>query len=180
MKQFVITHIRSEYVVIGVADHVLPRKNVGKDLTKYTSSVLISSLAAVCRIVGLHEKVSTVWPEFSANGKEDCTVAHVLNHTAGLHNALSNQFKEDPFIMCKWDEVLKELADSAPDSRPGTKQAYHALTYGWLCGGIIERASGKKFQELLEEVLVCKLGVEGGVLCGHSSRCGNPSCVPHS
>lgn len=116
--------------------------------------------------VRLHDKVSSVWPEFSAHGKEDCTVAHVLNHTAGLHNALSDQFKEDPLIMCKWDEVLKELAEAVPDSPPGTKQAYHALTYGWLCGGIIERASGKKFQELLEEVLIHSLGVEGEFYVG--------------
>ncbi|KAI5082819.1 hypothetical protein GOP47_0002562 [Adiantum capillus-veneris] len=117
-------------------------------------------------IVRLHDRVSMVWPEFSVHGKEDCTVAHVLNHTAGLHNALSNQFKEDPFIMCKWEDVLKELADAVPDAPPGTKQAYHALTYGWLCGGIIEKASGKKFQELLEEVLVRKLGVDGEFYVG--------------
>lgn len=117
-------------------------------------------------IMKLEERVSSVWPEFSAHGKEDCTVAHVLNHTAGLHNALSNQFKEDPFIMCKWDEVLQELAEAVPDAPPGIKQAYHALTYGWLCGGIIERASGKKFQEVLDEVLVRKLGVEGEFYIG--------------
>ena len=62
----------------------------------------------------------------------------MLNHTAGLHNALSDQFKDDPFIMCNWDEILKQIAMAAPDTSPGTKQIYHALTYGWLCGGIIE------------------------------------------
>eukprot|EP00250_Pteridium_aquilinum_P020341 c24788_g2_i1 orf=561-3449(-) len=116
--------------------------------------------------VGFHDKVSSIWPEFSAHGKEECTVAHVLNHTAGLHNALSDHLKEDPFIMCKWDEVLKELAEAVPNSPPGTEQFYHALTFGWLCGGIIERASGKKFQELLEEVFVRTLGVEGEFYVG--------------
>lgn len=116
--------------------------------------------------VKLHDKIASIWPEFSANGKEDCTVAHVLNHTAGLHNALSDQFKEDPFLMCNWDEILKQLALAVPDSSPGAKQTYHALTYGWLCGGIIERASGKKFQELLDEVFVHPLGVEGEFYVG--------------
>ncbi|KAH7365532.1 hypothetical protein KP509_18G033300 [Ceratopteris richardii] len=76
--------------------------------------------------------------------------------------------------MCKWDEVLRELAEAIPDSSPGTKQIYHALTYGWLCGGIIEKASGKRFQDLLNEVFVRKLHVEGefyiGIPAGVESR----------
>ncbi|KAH7306760.1 hypothetical protein KP509_22G028500 [Ceratopteris richardii] len=55
--------------------------------------------------------------------------------------------------MCKCDEVLRELAEVIPDSSPGTKQVYHALTYGWLCGGIVEKASRERFQVVLNEVL---------------------------
>jgi aarF domain-containing kinase len=62
----------------------------------------------------------------------------VLNHTAGLQNALSNDFKSDPLLMCNWDESLKKLAEATPESLPGEKQVYHAFSFGWLCGGIIE------------------------------------------
>jgi hypothetical protein len=62
----------------------------------------------------------------------------VLNHTAGLQNALASDLKADPLLMCNWDETLKKLAASVPESAPGVKQVYHALTFGWLCGGIIE------------------------------------------
>lgn len=65
-------------------------------------------------------------------------MAHVLNHTAGLQNALSGDFKSDPLLMCNWDDTLKKLAAATPESEPGVKQVYHAFTFGWLCGGIIE------------------------------------------
>ena len=62
----------------------------------------------------------------------------MLNHTAGLQNALVNELKSDPLLMCNWDETLKKLAAAIPESKPGVKQVYHAMTFGWLCGGIIE------------------------------------------
>ena len=62
----------------------------------------------------------------------------MLNHTAGLQNALASDLKSDPLLMCNWDETLKKLAAALPESSPGVQQVYHALTFGWLCGGIIE------------------------------------------
>ena len=62
----------------------------------------------------------------------------MLNHTAGLQNALASELKADPLLMCNWDETLKKLAAAPLESAPGDKQVYHALTFGWLCGGIIE------------------------------------------
>nr|GFA37742.1 putative beta-lactamase/transpeptidase-like protein [Tanacetum cinerariifolium] len=43
---------------------------------------------------------------------------------------------------------------------------YHYHAFGWLCGGIIERASGKKFQEVLEEAFARPLGIEGEFYIG--------------
>ncbi|CAM6051335.1 unnamed protein product [Sphagnum compactum] len=116
--------------------------------------------------ISLSEKVSTYWPEFACNGKENITVAHVLNHTAGLQNALSNDFKSDPLLMCNWDESLKKLAEATPESLPGEKQVYHAFSFGWLCGGIIEKASGQKFQDVLHEAFVQPLGLGGEFFIG--------------
>eukprot|EP00249_Psilotum_nudum_P017936 c26558_g1_i2 orf=399-3233(+) len=116
--------------------------------------------------LNLHDKVASLWHGFAVNGKEECTVAHVLNHTAGLHNVLSDVLREDPFLMCNWDDMLNQMADATPESPPGFHQVYHTLTYGWLCGGIIEKATGKKFQDLLEEAFVHPLGVEGEFYIG--------------
>ena len=77
----------------------------------------------------------------------------MLNHTAGLQNALSSDLKSEPLLMCNWDDTLKKLASATPESPPGAKQVYHALTFGWLCGGIVEvnnlTSTTRSFMEVL-------------------------------
>ncbi|KAL9400549.1 hypothetical protein Peur_009510 [Populus x canadensis] len=116
--------------------------------------------------LNLDESIANIWPEFGTNGKNLIKVHHVLNHTAGLQNALDNLRKENPLLLTDWDECLKQIAMSAPETEPGQVQLYHFLSFGWLCGGIIEHASGKKFQEILEEALVRPLNIEGELYVG--------------
>ncbi|XP_044472081.1 uncharacterized protein LOC123200774 isoform X1 [Mangifera indica] len=113
----------------------------------------------------LEENVANIWPEFGSNGKEIIKVHHVLNHTSGLHNALAEVI-ENPLLMADWDECLNRIAMSAPEIEPGQLQLYHYLSFGWLCGGIIEHASGKKFQEILEEAFIQPLNIEGELYVG--------------
>ncbi|KAM0070359.1 putative ABC-type Cd(2+) transporter [Helianthus debilis subsp. tardiflorus] len=114
----------------------------------------------------LDENVTNIWPEFGANGKDQIKVNHILNHTAGLHNALAGIAEEDPMLFCDWDECLKRIVMVAPETEPGREQLYHYLSYGWLCGGIIEHASGKNFQDILEEAFIRPLNVEGELYIG--------------
>ncbi|KAF5815508.1 putative carboxylesterase [Helianthus annuus] len=113
----------------------------------------------------LDENVANIWPEFGVNGKDQIKVNHILNHTSGLHNALAG-VTEDPKLFCDWDECLKRIAMAAPETEPGRQLIYHYLSYGWLCGGIIEHVSGKKFQDILEESIVRPLNVEGELYIG--------------
>ncbi|KAK4558841.1 hypothetical protein RGQ29_008199 [Quercus rubra] len=114
----------------------------------------------------LEENVANIWPEFGSNRKDLIKVHHVLNHTSGLHNALSDILRENPLQMSDWDECLNRIAVSVPESEPGQEQLYHYISYGWLCGGIIEHASGKKFQEILEESFIHPLQIEGELYIG--------------
>ena len=41
-------------------------------------------------------------------------------------------------IISDFDECLKRIAMVAPETESGCEQFYHYLSYGWLCGGIIE------------------------------------------
>ncbi|KAG0571499.1 hypothetical protein KC19_VG016500 [Ceratodon purpureus] len=126
-------------------------------VTKGITAGLVHWLADQGKL-SLSEKVFTYWPEFAVHGKEHITVAHVLNHTAGLQNALAGDLKLDPLLMCNWDEIVNKLAAALPESAPGVKQVYHALTFGWLCGCIIE--------DLLEEIFVQPLGLNGEFYVG--------------
>ncbi|XP_023524043.1 uncharacterized protein LOC111788095 [Cucurbita pepo subsp. pepo] len=111
------------------------------------------------------ENIANIWPEFGSNGKDIIKVYQVLNHTSGLHNATVN-VRENPSLICDWDECLNCMAKSVPETEPGQEQVYHYLSYGWLCGGIIEHATGKKFQEILEEALVNPLHIQGELYIG--------------
>ncbi|XAR69621.1 Cadmium-transporting ATPase [Bertholletia excelsa] len=114
----------------------------------------------------LEESVANVWPRFRSNGKDQIKVHHVLNHTSGLHNALAGLTRENPLLMLDWDECLNRIAMSVPETEPGSEQLYHYLSFGWLCGGLIEHASGKRFQEILEEVFIHPLNIEGELYIG--------------
>lgn len=113
----------------------------------------------------LDENVANIWPEFGSNGKGQIKVHHILNHTSGLHNAGVNM-RENPMLLADWDECLNHMAMSVPETEPGHQQLYHYLSFGWLCGGIIEHASGKKFQEILEEAFIHPLNIEGELYIG--------------
>lgn len=114
----------------------------------------------------LEENIGNIWPEFRSNGKDLIKVHHVLNHTSGLHNAMADVTRENPLQLSDWNECLKNIAMSVPETQPGEQQLYHYLSFGWLCGGIIEHASGKKFQEILEEAFIHPLQIEGELYVG--------------
>ncbi|KAL8244680.1 hypothetical protein R6Q59_010938 [Mikania micrantha] len=116
--------------------------------------------------VKLEDNVANIWPDFNANRKDQIKVHHVLNHTSGLQNALSSTMQDNPMVLCDWEECLKRIAMAAPETEPGQQQQYHYLSYGWLCGGIIQHASKKKFQDILEEALVHPLNIDGELYIG--------------
>uniref|UniRef100_A0A0A9DEZ6 Beta-lactamase-related domain-containing protein n=1 Tax=Arundo donax TaxID=35708 RepID=A0A0A9DEZ6_ARUDO len=112
------------------------------------------------------ETVANIWPNFGTNRKELIKVHHLLNHTSGLHNALGDAVKDDPLLLCDWEDTLNQIARCTPETEPGSAQSYHYLSFGWLCGGVIEHASGKKFQEVLEEAIVHPLHLDGELYIG--------------
>ncbi|KAL5699462.1 hypothetical protein ACHQM5_030361 [Ranunculus cassubicifolius] len=113
----------------------------------------------------LDENVANIWPGFGINGKDLIKVNHALNHTSGLHNAMSKAFA-DFSTLSNWKECLNGIVTSTPETEPGQEQFYHYSSFGWLCGGIIEHASGKSFQEVLDEAIVQPLNIEGELYIG--------------
>ncbi|KAL7159655.1 hypothetical protein ABFS83_01G042700 [Erythranthe nasuta] len=143
-------------------DSLFPVFSVSKGIT----AGMLHWLVDQGRKLKLDDKVGNIWPEFGTNGKDQIKVHHVLNHTSGLHNAMADLTRENPLVMADWDECLNCIANTAPETEPGHVQQYHYLSFGWLCGGIIEHASSKKFQEILEEAFVRPLNIDGELYIG--------------
>ncbi|PIA43882.1 hypothetical protein AQUCO_01800133v1 [Aquilegia coerulea] len=110
----------------------------------------------------LDENIANIWPGFGVNKKDSIKVHHVLNHTSGLHNANSGSSSYD----LNWKACLNGVATATPESEPGQLQLYHYSSFGFLCGGIVQHASGKKFQEVLDEAIVHPLNIEGDLYIG--------------
>jgi CubicO group peptidase (beta-lactamase class C family) len=90
------------------------------------------------------------------NGKERCTIRHVLTHTGGFPNADAKLFDRD----IPYDEVVAHIAASPTRWEPGTDAAYHPSS-GWkILGAIVERVDGRPVDRYLAEEVFRPLGVE--------------------
>lgn len=108
-------------------------------------------------------RLAEVWPEFEAMGKNDVSLRHVLDHTAGMPAPPAATTVAE---LCDWDHMCAALAASEPWWRPGTRFGYHAVTFGFLVGEAIRRATGTSLAGWLGELLTGPLGLEDHVYFG--------------
>jgi len=112
-------------------------------------------LTAICAhqlvergLLDLDAPVAKYWPEFAAAGKGELPVRWLLSHQAGLP-AVRKPLPDDAVV--SWDVMCAALAEQEPWWEPGTKHGYHALTFGFLVGEVIRRASGQTVGQWLRE-----------------------------
>lgn len=116
--------------------------------------------------------VSHYWPAFAQNGKARITVRQLLCHEAGLYSI--RRLIRDASEMRDWPHMLALIEKAAPLHEPGIGNGYHALTFGWLVGGLIEKITGKPLAQVLQEELAAPLKLDGcfiGVPEAALSRC---------
>lgn len=116
--------------------------------------------------------VAHYWPEFARNAKSRITVRHLLTHEAGLYGIRS--LIADASEMRDWEHMLRLMEQASPVHVPGQQNGYHALTYGWLVGGLIEKITGQKLAQTLHEQLTAPLELDGchiGVPAADLGRC---------
>ena len=101
--------------------------------------------------------VTSYWPEFGKNGKEDITVRLLLNHQAGLA-ALREPIPDQG--LCDWDLVIDALAAQEPLWVPGTRHGYSALTFGHLVGEVVRRITGRTIGTFFREEVAEPLGLD--------------------
>ena len=97
-----------------------------------------------------------LWPEFGAHGKEKATIRHALSQSVGTPGLPAGLTVED---LCDWDKMCAIIAEAEPWWEPGTKIGYHAVTFGYIIGEIVRRATGKPISQVLREEVASPLGV---------------------
>jgi CubicO group peptidase (beta-lactamase class C family) len=104
----------------------------------------------------LDDRVADHWPEFGANGKGEITVAQLGAHAAGLpwiERRFEAEALADPALLAD------ALAAQAPVVAVG-RPCYHALTFGWLCDGLVRRVAGCSVTELVATDLAGALDLD--------------------
>jgi CubicO group peptidase (beta-lactamase class C family) len=105
----------------------------------------------------LHAKVTHYWPEFGQQGKEDATVAMMLNHSVGLP-AFRDPIKPGGYY--DWDYMVGRLEQEAPFWKPGIRNGYHMISFGWTVGELVRRVSGKSLGTFFADEFARPLGLD--------------------
>jgi CubicO group peptidase (beta-lactamase class C family) len=108
-------------------------------------------------LLDLHAPVSRYWPEFAKNGKENATVAMILNHSVGVPG-FREPLKDGAFA--DWDYMIHRLEEEPPFWEPGVRNGYHLLNIGWLAGELVRRVSGKSLGTFFKERVADRLGID--------------------
>lgn len=105
----------------------------------------------------LYAPIARYWPEFAHAGKEDALVLMALNHSVGLP-ALRAPVPDGGFN--DWNYVVERLAAEEPFWKPGTRNGYHMITFGWLVGELVRRVSGKSLGAFFQDEIAGPLGLD--------------------
>ena len=97
------------------------------------------------------------WPEFGQKGKENITVAMMLNHSAGLP-AFREPIKPGGYY--DWAYMAHRLENETPFWEPGTRNGYHMISFGWTVGELVARVSGKTLGQFFKDEVADPLGLD--------------------
>ncbi len=126
-------------------------------VSKQFTSMLILQLAEQNKLK-LDVSISKYLPDYPKKTGNKITIHHLLTHTSGIPNytAFPGFFKNksrDPYTP---DKFVTVFADSALDFKPGERFAYSNSGY-FLLGVIIEKVSGKSYEQVLQENILSPL-----------------------
>mgnify|MGYP000078252514 CR=1 FL=1 len=127
-----------------------------------TGKGVLATLAHIMACKGLVEydlPIAHYWPEFAQNGKAQMTLRHILSHQSGLYDVRNNIAEASE--MADWQHMLEVMAKAKPRFSFGEDLAYQPLTFGWLVGGVLEKASSQSLAVLMQRYLIEPLALDG-------------------
>jgi CubicO group peptidase (beta-lactamase class C family) len=145
---------------IGHARGNSPQDPEGTPLVKATPDTLYNffsgSKAVTAMLIHLlqeedqlhvDEPVATFIPEFAKRRKHSITIRDLLTHRAGI--PATPQEAIDLDMLSNPEEIIHASCELEPTHRPGSVQAYQAVTSGFILGEIVRRVTGETIQDFL-------------------------------
>jgi CubicO group peptidase (beta-lactamase class C family) len=130
-------------------------------ITKQFTSMLILQLVQEGKLK-LDGKITDYLPDYPKKTGEKITIHHLLTHTSGIPGytefpGFFRNISRDPYTPA---EFVKLFADSALLFEPGVRWSYSNSAY-FLLGVIIEKITGKPYEQVLQERIFEPLGMKG-------------------
>lgn len=100
-------------------------------------------------VLSLDDRVVDYIPEFAPHGKDRVTVRGLLAHRAGIPDV--PHVEPTPELLRQWDHIIDLLCRAKPFDPDFGKQAYHALSAGFIIGELVRRASGRELPDVLRD-----------------------------
>ena len=134
-------------------------------VTKLFTSVLILQLAEQGRL-DLNAPLRSALPEYPGEGADRVTIHQLLNHTSGLaqwdtvssyQEAFANGLEQYQRPLTP-ETLLRRCCSGPLQRQPGGEFIYNNADY-FVLGRIIERLTGRSFEEALDERILRPLGL---------------------
>jgi CubicO group peptidase (beta-lactamase class C family) len=151
-------------VLGGIADKTTGRKVDRSTLfnvfsvTKAVTAVALH-IQAERGLVSYDAPIAKYWPEFAAHGKGKATVRDGLTHRTGIPSMPEGVTPEQ---MADYEWMVKAVANLKPIYEPGTTNAYHSYTWGWIVAEVVRRTDPKKrdFRQFVIDEISTPLGIK--------------------
>jgi len=147
----------------GIADKTTGRKvdkNTLFNVFSVTKAVTATALhiQAERGLVSYDAPIAKYWPEFGAHGKDKTTVRDGLMHRTGIPSMPEGVTPEQ---MADYEWMVKAVANLKPIFEPGTTNAYHSYTWGWIVAEVVRRTDPKKreFRQFVIDEISKPLGI---------------------
>jgi len=147
----------------GIADPATGRKVESDTLFpvfSVTKAVTATALhiQAERGLVEYDQPIARYWPEFAAQGKDKTTVCDALSHRSGIPQMPAGVTPEQ---MANYEWMVDQLARMKPWFEPGTTNAYHCYSFGWIIAEIVRRTDpkGRPFGAFVQEEICAPLGI---------------------
>jgi len=129
-------------------------------ITKQFTATLILQLVEQGKIK-LDGKLTDYLPDYRKDTGDKVTIHNLLSHTSGIpsYTSLPGFFQNvsrNPFAV---DDFIKKYASGELEFEPGTKFVYDNSGY-FLLGAIIEKVTGKPYEQVLKENIFDPLGMK--------------------
>src|SRR6185436_13682312 len=129
-------------------------------ITKQFTATVILQLVEQGKIK-LDAKLTDYLPEYRKDTGDKVTIHNLLTHTSGIpsYTSLPGFFQNvsrNPFTV---DDFIKKYASGELEFEPGTKFVYDNSGY-FLLGAIIEKVTGKPYEQVLKENIFDPLGMK--------------------